>query len=145
MTKQWAVPTLHNEVRKKMRSTKENWIEERCDAMKKGMKAGNSKESYDTLMILPKPNSREQLSAIIMIVSWSQTRMESWGGGQDSAVTCRVSSHLWTRSTPTAPYYKPTGLPLNVRTVRRYWRGSRIGSENRQFAGNGWHTLCIDK
>ena len=43
MTKQCAVPTLHNEVRKNMRSTKENWIEERRDAMKKGMKAGNSR------------------------------------------------------------------------------------------------------
>ena len=69
MTKQSAVPTLHNEVMKKMRSTKENWIEERCDATKKGMKAGNSKESYDTLMISPKPNNREQLSSIIMIAS----------------------------------------------------------------------------
>ena len=67
MTMQWAVPTLHNEVRKKMRSTKENWIEERCDAMKKVMKAGNSKEAYDTLMISPKPNSREQLSSIIIV------------------------------------------------------------------------------
>ena len=52
-----------------MRSTKEDWIEERYDAMKKGMKAGNSKESYDTLLLSPKPNSREQLSSIIMIVS----------------------------------------------------------------------------
>ena len=33
--------------------------------MKKGMKSGNSKVSYDTLyiMISPKPNSREQLSS----------------------------------------------------------------------------------
>ena len=69
MTKQLAVPTLHNDVRMELRSTRKNWIGERCDAMKKGMKAGNSKESYDTLMISPKPNSREQLSSIIMIVS----------------------------------------------------------------------------
>ena len=60
---------MHNKVRKKMRSPKENWIEEPCDDMKKGMKAGNSKDSYDILIISPKPNSREQLSSIIMIVS----------------------------------------------------------------------------
>ena len=60
---------MHNEVRKNMRSTKEIWIEKRCDATKKGMKAGNSKESYDTLIISPKPNSREQLPSIIMIAS----------------------------------------------------------------------------
>ena len=56
MMKPGAVLTLHNELRKKMRSTKENWIEERCDAMKKGMKAGNSKEAYDTLNDLTKTN-----------------------------------------------------------------------------------------
>ena len=31
----------------------------------------------------------------------------------------------------TAPYYKPTGPPLKVTTVRRYRRGSRSSSENR--------------
>ena len=46
MTKQGAVPTLHNEVRKE-RSTKDNWIEERCDSMAKGIKVGNSKEAYE--------------------------------------------------------------------------------------------------
>ena len=46
MMKRGEVPTLHNEVRKKMRSTKDNWIDERCDVMGKGMKAGNSKEAY---------------------------------------------------------------------------------------------------
>ena len=56
MMKQGAVATLHNEVRKKMRSTKENWIEERCDAIQKGMKAGNSKDPYDTLNDLTKTN-----------------------------------------------------------------------------------------
>ena len=30
-----AMSSTNNEVRKKMRSTKENWIEERCDSMKK--------------------------------------------------------------------------------------------------------------
>ena len=43
MMKQGSVPTAHNEVRKKMRSTKHNWIEERCDAIEKGMKAGTAK------------------------------------------------------------------------------------------------------
>ena len=69
MRKQSAVPTLRNEVRKKIRSTKDNWIEDRCDVMTKGMEAGNSREAYDPLMISPKPNSREQLSSIVMIVS----------------------------------------------------------------------------
>ena len=43
MMKQGEVPTLHNEVRKKKRSTKDNWIEERCDAIEKGLKAGTAK------------------------------------------------------------------------------------------------------
>ena len=43
MMKQGSVPTLHNQVRKKMRSTKHNWIEEQCDAIEKGMKAGTAK------------------------------------------------------------------------------------------------------
>ena len=45
MKKQGAVSTLHKEVRKKIRSTKDNWIEERCDAMEQEMKARNSKEA----------------------------------------------------------------------------------------------------
>ena len=40
---------MHIEIRNKMRSTKENWIEDRCHAMEKVMKAGNSKVAYDTL------------------------------------------------------------------------------------------------
>ena len=47
MMKQGEVPALHNEVRKKMRSTKDNWINEWCDVMGKGMKAANSKEVYE--------------------------------------------------------------------------------------------------
>ncbi len=47
MMKQGEVPTLHNEVGKKMRTTKDNWIDERCDVMGKGMKARNSKEAYE--------------------------------------------------------------------------------------------------
>ena len=39
--------TLHNEVRKKTRSTKDNWIDEWCDVMGKGIKAGNTKEAYE--------------------------------------------------------------------------------------------------
>ena len=45
--KQGEVRTLHNEVRKKMISTKDNWIDERCDVMGKGMKAENNKEAYE--------------------------------------------------------------------------------------------------
>ena len=40
------------------RSTKDDWIEERCDAMDKGMKAGNSKEAYGTLNDLTKTNQQ---------------------------------------------------------------------------------------
>ena len=58
MMKQGEVATLHNEVRKKMRSTKDNWIEERCDAIEKGMKAGHSKDSNDTLNYLTKTNQQ---------------------------------------------------------------------------------------
>ena len=47
MMKQGEVPTLHNEVRKNMRPTKDNWINEWCDVMGKGMKAANSKEAYE--------------------------------------------------------------------------------------------------
>ena len=51
MMKQGEVPTWHNEVRKKMISTEDNRIDERCDVMGKGMKAGNSKEAYEALSL----------------------------------------------------------------------------------------------
>ena len=50
------LPTFHEEVNKKIRSIQDNWIEERSYATEKGMKAGNSKEAYDTLHDLTKTN-----------------------------------------------------------------------------------------
>ena len=50
---------MTNDIRKKMRSTKENWIEERCDAMEKGLKAGHNKEAYDTPNYLTLTNHRQ--------------------------------------------------------------------------------------
>ena len=52
-----------------MRSTKDNWIEERCDAMSKGMKAGNSKEAYGTINGLTETNQQRSAVLDIKIVS----------------------------------------------------------------------------
>ena len=64
--------------------------------------------------------------------------MECWGGGQETAVKGTPVN-----STPTAHYYKPISPSLKVRTVHRYWRGSRSSSEKRQVAWNGWHPTSI--
>ena len=110
-----------------------------CHEERNEQRDESSKEAYDTLMISPKQPNREQLSSIIMIASWSQTRMECWGGGQETAMKGTPVN-----STPTAHYYKPISPPLKVRTVHLYWSGSR-SSENRQVAWNQWHLLWTDK
>ena len=71
MTKQGAVgPTnIAQRGRKKMTLTKDNWIEERCDAMDKGMKAGNCKEAHGTQNELTKTNQQRSAVLDIKIVS----------------------------------------------------------------------------
>ena len=44
----------NREVRTKMRAAKEEWIEEQCDNIEKGMETGNSKQAYSTLKALTK-------------------------------------------------------------------------------------------
>ncbi len=60
---------MHNEVRKNIKSTKYNWIEERCDAMDTGMKAGNSKEAHGTQNDPTKTNQQRSAVLDIKIVS----------------------------------------------------------------------------
>ena len=45
---------MNREVRKKMKAAKEEWIEEQCKNIEKGMVLGNSKEAYNTLKALNK-------------------------------------------------------------------------------------------
>ena len=45
---------VDREVRKKMKAAKEEWIEEQCKNIEKGMVLGNSKEAYNTLKALTK-------------------------------------------------------------------------------------------
>ena len=45
---------MHRQVRKKIQIAKEEWIEEQCSAVKKGMETGNSKNAYSTLKSLTK-------------------------------------------------------------------------------------------
>ena len=40
---------VNREVRKKMETATEKWIEEQCKNTEKGMMSGNSKEAYNTL------------------------------------------------------------------------------------------------
>ena len=45
---------MHRQVRKKIGIAKEEWIEEQCSAIKKGMETGDSKNAYSTLKSLTK-------------------------------------------------------------------------------------------
>ena len=40
---------VNREVRKKTKATKEEWVEEQCKNIEKGIMSGNSKEAYNTL------------------------------------------------------------------------------------------------
>ena len=40
---------MNREVRKKTKATKEEWVEEQCKNIEKGIMSGNSKEAYNTL------------------------------------------------------------------------------------------------
>ena len=48
------------EVRKRMKAAKEEWIEEQCKNVEKGMMSGNSKEAYNTPKALVSSNRRQQ-------------------------------------------------------------------------------------
>ena len=54
---------VNKEVRKKMKAAKEEWIEEQCRYIEKGMMSGNNKEAYNTLKALTK-TQQHKLAAI---------------------------------------------------------------------------------
>ena len=54
---------MNKEVRKKTMAAKEEWIEEQCKNMEKGMMSGNSKEAYNILKALTK--AQQHKSAVI--------------------------------------------------------------------------------
>ena len=54
---------VHRQVRKKIQIAKEEWIEEWCSTIKKGMETGNSKNAYSTLKSLTKTS--QPRSAVI--------------------------------------------------------------------------------
>ena len=45
-----------------MKAAKEEWIEDQCKIIEKGMVSGNSKKAYNTLKISPISNSVSQQS-----------------------------------------------------------------------------------
>ena len=54
---------MNREVGKKMKATKEEWVEKQCKNIEKGMTSGNSKEAYNRLKALTK--SQRHKSAVI--------------------------------------------------------------------------------
>ena len=54
---------VNREVKKKMTAAKEEWTEEQCKNIEKGMKSGNTEEARDTLKALTKTQQRK--SAVI--------------------------------------------------------------------------------
>ena len=42
---------MNREVRKKIKAAKEQWSEEQCKNIEKGMTSGNSKGAYNTLKV----------------------------------------------------------------------------------------------
>ena len=63
---------MNREVRKKMKSAKEEWIEEECKDTEKGMMSGNSKEAYNTLKAVTK--TQQHKSAVIEESSGKHSR-----------------------------------------------------------------------
>ena len=51
---------INKEVRKKKKAAKEEWTEEQCKDIEKGMMSGNSKEAYNTLKAFTKTQRRRQ-------------------------------------------------------------------------------------
>ena len=45
---------MNREVRKKMKAAKDEWTEEQCKNIEKGIMSRNSKEAYNTLKVLTK-------------------------------------------------------------------------------------------
>ena len=55
---------MNREVREKLKAAKEEWIEEQCKNIEKGMMSGNSKKCDTTPSRLsPRPNSVSQQSS----------------------------------------------------------------------------------
>ena len=50
---------MNREVRKKMKAAKDEWTEEQCKNIEKGIMSGNSKEAYNTLKALTKTQQRK--------------------------------------------------------------------------------------
>ena len=50
-------------IRKKMKATKEEWTEEQCKNIQKGMMSGNSKEAYIISRLLPRSDSFSEPSS----------------------------------------------------------------------------------
>ena len=48
---------MNREISKKMKAAKEEWAEEQCKNIEKGMMPGNSKETYKTSRLSPRSNS----------------------------------------------------------------------------------------
>ena len=58
---------VNREVRKKIKAAKEQWSEEQCKNIEKGMTSGNSKGAYNTLKALTK--TQQHKSAVIEDIS----------------------------------------------------------------------------
>ena len=54
---------MNREVREKLKAAKEEWIEEQCKNIEKGMMSGNNKEAYNALKALTK--TKQHKSAVI--------------------------------------------------------------------------------
>ncbi|XP_076454867.1 uncharacterized protein LOC143289703 [Babylonia areolata] len=72
---------VNREVRTKMKAAKENWIEEQCEEVEKGMEAGNSKRAFSTLKTLTKTS--QPRSAVIedkdgMLLTDSEEVLKRW-------------------------------------------------------------------
>ena len=52
---------MNREVRKKMKASKEEWTDEHCKNIEKGIMSGNSKEAYNTLKALTKTQRHQSV------------------------------------------------------------------------------------
>ena len=48
---------VNREARRRMQAAKEEWTEEQCNNIKKGMMSENNKEAYNTIRLSTRPNN----------------------------------------------------------------------------------------
>ena len=120
-----------------MKAAKEEWIEEQCKSIEKGMMSGNSKEAYNTIKALTK--TQQHKSAVIEdssgnILTESTAVLNRWTeycNGLNNSELHPDTSLLQSNQTPTQESESLSGLREEVEdNVRNLKTGKPQGVDN---------------